>query len=52
MRRRAKVLRGVEVGNEIDEFEVIGGKVSKVTRSDAKLLKYFESDADRVKETT
>jgi hypothetical protein len=52
VRRRAKVLRGVEVGNEIDEVAVVCGKVSKVTRSDAKLLKYFESDADRVKEIT
>lgn len=47
-----EVLRGVEVRNEIDEVEVVGGKVSKVARSDAGLLKYFESDADRVKEKT
>ena len=42
----------MEVGNEIDEVEVICGKVSKVAQSDVELLKYFESDADGVKEKT
>jgi hypothetical protein len=46
------VLRGVEVGNEIGEVEVVGEKVLKVARSDAWLLKYFKGDADRVKEKT
>ena len=46
------MLRGVEVGNETDEVEVVCGKLSKVAQSDVGLLKYFESDADRVKEKT
>ena len=46
------MLRGVKVGNEIDEVEVVRGKVSKVAQSDVGLLKYFENDADGVKEKT